>query len=111
MYIFYTWNTVFKPRELLEGYFKDTGRPSAAFDRRWNEVSSALARSGSYELTADELEYAARLAWRNAPRCSIQIFILFYYLQGKRMFSYYFHAGAREGSSGRTSSYSTGGKL
>ncbi len=38
------------------------------FARRWSEVESALNADGFYSLTAEELEFGARTAWRNAPR-------------------------------------------
>lgn len=36
---------------------------------RWAEVRAAIEKSGTYDLTEIELNYGAKLAWRNAPRC------------------------------------------
>ncbi len=36
---------------------------------RWELVLSQLNRTGTYELTTEELEYGAKLAWRNHTRC------------------------------------------
>ena len=43
---------------------------AAAADARWNAIADAIAATGSYELTFDELEHGMRVAWRNAPKCS-----------------------------------------
>ncbi len=37
--------------------------------RRLSEVLESIRSTGSYELRAEELEFGARLAWRNSPRC------------------------------------------
>ena len=39
------------------------------FEKRWEMVSAAIRKNGIYELSADELYFGARTAWRNAPRC------------------------------------------
>lgn len=39
------------------------------FSQRWTEIQSAIERSGTYQQTFEELEYGARVAWRNAARC------------------------------------------
>ena len=48
---------------------------------RWSSVQDSLESTGTYAMTEDELEFACRTAWRNAPRCpgrinwkSLQIF-------------------------------------
>jgi nitric-oxide synthase len=42
---------------------------SEVFIPRWQEVKDAIARTGTYEHTFDELAYGAKLAWRNSSRC------------------------------------------
>ena len=42
---------------------------SEVFLPRWKEVEIAIAQTGTYEHTLDELSYGARLAWRNSSRC------------------------------------------
>lgn len=34
------------------------------------QVLDQIRRNGTYELAYNELQYGARLAWRNAPKCS-----------------------------------------
>ncbi|XP_053639643.2 nitric oxide synthase, salivary gland-like [Cherax quadricarinatus] len=36
---------------------------------RWKEVSASIRKRGTYRLTKEELQFGAKLAWRNAPRC------------------------------------------
>jgi nitric-oxide synthase, brain len=36
---------------------------------RWKQVQKEVAQTGTYELTATELIFGAKLAWRNAARC------------------------------------------
>lgn len=36
---------------------------------RLNEVQEDIEKKGHYDLTYQELVFAARTAWRNAPRC------------------------------------------
>lgn len=33
------------------------------------EVAKEIEATGSYQLTTKELEFGAKQAWRNAPRC------------------------------------------
>ena len=49
--------------------FKFLSRSDADFESRWSSVSSAISATGSYDLELGELEYGARMAWRNAARC------------------------------------------
>jgi nitric-oxide synthase, bacterial len=36
---------------------------------RLGQIRAELAATGSYEHTADELAWGAKLAWRNTPKC------------------------------------------
>ncbi|MHA6765111.1 nitric oxide synthase oxygenase [Streptacidiphilus sp. PAMC 29251] len=38
-------------------------------ERRWRQVRRAVESYGTYEHTAEELTFGARVAWRNAARC------------------------------------------
>jgi len=37
--------------------------------KRIAEVEASIKSSNKYDMTADELEFGSRTAWRNAPRC------------------------------------------
>lgn len=55
-------------RDVIHRFYTVTGALSA-FDARWAQVESDLKTTGTYHMTAEELTYAARLAWRNQTRC------------------------------------------
>ena len=38
-------------------------------EQRISEVRSEILAKAHYDLTYEELVFAARMAWRNAPRC------------------------------------------
>ncbi len=52
----------------LKQCYVERGLPEV-FLPRWREVETAIAKTGTYEHTLDELSYGARLAWRNSSRC------------------------------------------
>ncbi|XP_064096957.1 nitric oxide synthase, salivary gland-like [Macrobrachium nipponense] len=57
-------------KEFLDEYYKETKRfESKEHQARLQEVTQKVIRTGTYDLTLDELEFGAKLAWRNAPRC------------------------------------------
>jgi len=37
--------------------------------RRWMQIEDELERTGTYWQSAEELEYGAKVAWRNSTRC------------------------------------------
>jgi nitric-oxide synthase len=53
--------------EFLTLFHSETGRPGLAV--RVAEVRRQIDRHGTYEHTGEELEFGARVAWRNANRC------------------------------------------
>ncbi|HEU5196883.1 MAG TPA: nitric oxide synthase oxygenase [Methylomirabilota bacterium] len=55
-------------RRLLEQYYGET-RAMAAFPARWQHVEQEMSATGGWRKTAEELAFAARLAWRNSTRC------------------------------------------
>ncbi|CAC5367656.1 Nitric oxide synthase, inducible,Nitric oxide synthase, endothelial,Nitric oxide synthase oxygenase,Nitric oxide synthase, brain,Nitric oxide synthase [Mytilus coruscus] len=42
---------------------------SSEHRKRWDNVVSSVNKTGTYDLTVDELEFGSKQAWRNAPRC------------------------------------------
>ena len=62
--------------DFLADYHKDSdnhGPPKISQEQRLLEVTQQLKEVGYYELTPDELEWGARTAWRNAPRCPARV--------------------------------------
>lgn len=49
-------------------YFEETQNPGA-FNQRWKAVEQAFFQDGTYQQTFEELQYGARVAWRNSTRC------------------------------------------
>src|SRR3982074_767390 len=37
--------------------------------RRWSQIEDEFERTGTYWQSAEELEYGAKVAWRNSTRC------------------------------------------
>ncbi|MPC63575.1 Nitric oxide synthase, salivary gland [Portunus trituberculatus] len=57
-------------KEFLKEYYASLKKSgSAEEEARWQEVVTSVAKRGTYRLTHSELQYGAKLAWRNAPRC------------------------------------------
>ncbi len=44
------------------------------FDERWSDVKSAIEKDGTYELLDFELDYGAKVAWRNSNKCIGRLF-------------------------------------
>ena len=49
----------------------DATKPRA---QRWDEIEAEIASTGTYTHTFDELDYGAKLAWRNSNRCIGRLF-------------------------------------
>jgi nitric-oxide synthase len=47
----------------------DEASPAVPRHRRWHEIRDEIATTGTYTHTAEELEFGARVAWRNSARC------------------------------------------
>ena len=56
--------------EFQELYHREMGSTAEKKVRRIAEVMRSIQEKGTYELTIDELRHGARVAWRNAPKCS-----------------------------------------
>ena len=46
-----------------------TRKNSIQYEKRLAEIIQSIQTTGSYELTETELNYGARLAWRNSSKC------------------------------------------
>merc|ERR1719244_960564 len=54
----------------LDQYYDSMKRiGSEAHQTRLNDVLESIKKTGTYELTGNELIFGAKQAWRNAPRC------------------------------------------
>jgi len=43
--------------------------------RRWLQIEDELERTGTYWQSAEELEYGAKVAWRNSTRCIGRLYL------------------------------------
>ena len=56
-------------RRFLAKAYTEMGWGESALQQRLRAVEADIAEKGTYKLTADELAYGARVAWRNSVRC------------------------------------------
>ena len=56
-------------RDFLRQYFAENPNVGGSYDQRWRQVHNQVSATGTYQHTAAELTYGAKLAWRNASRC------------------------------------------
>jgi nitric oxide synthase oxygenase domain/subunit len=57
-------------REYCDLYHAEHKLGVAAATQRWTAIEESILATGTYDLTFDELQHGARVAWRNAPKCS-----------------------------------------
>lgn len=55
-------------RTFVDQCYAETA-PGAPRAVRWEEIRAEIAATGTYTHTAQELEFGARVAWRNSARC------------------------------------------
>lgn len=60
--------------EFIRGCYAELGRSKSELEKRLHEVASSIIRTGTYSHTAEELEWGAKLAWRNNSRCIGRLF-------------------------------------
>lgn len=51
-------------------YHKENNLGDMARDDRWKAIQDEISSTDTYDLTYDELQYGAKLSWRNAPKCA-----------------------------------------
>jgi nitric-oxide synthase len=56
-------------RSWLETFFAEIRPQARALEERWAAIKSEVATTGSYTHTFEELEWGARVAWRQSVRC------------------------------------------
>ncbi|MCM3023816.1 nitric oxide synthase oxygenase [Heyndrickxia ginsengihumi] len=60
--------------EFIRLYYYETKKDDEALEKRLIEINEQIEKYGQYELTYDELDYGAKLAWRNSNRCIGRLF-------------------------------------
>ena len=56
-------------RSFIDQVAAELGWTDTKFRRRWAAIQREVRATGSYIHSAEELDYGAKLAWRNAPKC------------------------------------------
>lgn len=56
-------------RKFIDQMADELDWPETRLEKRWSAIVHEARATGSYTQTFEELEYGARLAWRNAPKC------------------------------------------
>eukprot|EP01035_Chromulina_nebulosa_P027793 gene27793-36595_t len=51
-------------------FHRENSSPPGIMEARFKEIESSIHSVGTYELTLDDLQYGARVAWRNAQKCA-----------------------------------------
>lgn len=58
----------------IQTSYSELGKTRDETEARLREVRSAIAQNGYYEHTPEELQYGAKMAWRNSNRCIGRLF-------------------------------------
>ncbi|KAL5016522.1 hypothetical protein ScPMuIL_006111 [Solemya velum] len=80
--------------EFIEQYYASIGKSlTQGHKERLHQVKACIEKTGTYDLTYEELSFGAKTAWRNAPRCigriqwsRLKIFDARYIKTAKEMF-------------------------
>ncbi|OES45101.1 nitric oxide synthase oxygenase [Domibacillus iocasae] len=63
-----------KAKEFIIDFYKETGKDGKDAKKRLQMVHDEIEQSGTYSHKFEELEYGAKLAWRNSNRCIGRLF-------------------------------------
>ncbi len=55
--------------EFIDQVADECGWPDTRKEKRWSEIIHEIRATGAYTQTAEELDFGAKVAWRNAPKC------------------------------------------
>jgi nitric-oxide synthase len=56
-------------REWLEMFHREADPPGVGLEQRWDEIKTQVTCTGTYRQTYPELDWGARVAWRQSTRC------------------------------------------
>lgn len=60
--------------DFIDTYYKELGKTDREILDRKNEIHHQIQKTGHYDHTYEELEYGAKLAWRNSNKCIGRLF-------------------------------------
>lgn len=61
-------------QQFLKQYFEEENKDPADYKNRCSEIAAEIETTGTYSLTYEELNYGAKLAWRNSNKCIGRLF-------------------------------------
>lgn len=61
-------------KEFIHTYYNETNKPEEQLMQRLHEIEKEIHDFGYYQHTYDELDYGAKVAWRNSNRCIGRLF-------------------------------------
>lgn len=67
-------NLLKEAKEFIYSCYRELHKTEQELENRLNEITKQIASQGFYEHTAVELEYGAKVAWRNSNRCIGRLF-------------------------------------
>lgn len=68
------YHNVEEAERFIHTCYSETGRTQDELQKRLLEVRQIIAEQGFYEHTFEELQYGAKLAWRNSNKCIGRLF-------------------------------------
>lgn len=71
-------------KTFIQAFYNETNRPEDELKRRLAEIQASIQEKGDYEHTFEELEYGAKMAWRNSNRCIGRLFWESLHVKDKR---------------------------
>ncbi len=60
--------------QFIRNFYSELNKPEQELENRWDEIKRQICSEGYYTHTAEELEYGAKVAWRNSNRCIGRLF-------------------------------------
>ena len=63
-------NLLKEAKEFIYSCYRELHKTEQELENRLNEITKQIVSQGFYEHTAVELEYGAKVAWRNSNRCT-----------------------------------------
>lgn len=68
------YHDVAEAEHFIHTCYSETGKTMGEMEQRIIEIRQAIAEQGFYEHTLEELQYGAKLAWRNSNKCIGRLF-------------------------------------
>ncbi|MGE8204534.1 nitric oxide synthase oxygenase [Heyndrickxia sp. NPDC080065] len=67
-------DVLIEAEDFIRTYYSEINKSEKQIENRLNEIQKEIQEQGYYEHTFDELDYGAKMAWRNSNRCIGRLF-------------------------------------